>query len=239
MTATWQIGGPASWQGAYCGPPPAPDVLLTAWNPDPVAIAALGVLALWTRGRGTAALLVLAVAFLSPLCALSSALFSARVLHHVALVAVAAPLLALARPARTVQPAGLAFLLSTATLWLWHTPQAYDAALSHKAIYAAMQISLGGTALWFWRAVFSAANGAGVLWVLLAYMAMGLLGALLTFAPAALYAQHAVAPLAWGLTPLADQQLGGLLMWVPAGLPFAAWGALLARRAWARMDQTA
>ena len=45
---------------------------------------------------------------------------------------------------------------------------------------------------------------------------------------------HAVAPLAWGLSPLADQQLGGLIMWVPAGLPFFAFGALLARRAVAR-----
>jgi putative membrane protein len=70
-------------------------------------------------------------------------------------------------------------------------------------------------------------------------MAMGLLGALLTFAPGSLYTAHATAPLLWGFSPLADQQLGGLLMWVPAGLPFAAWGALLARRAWTTMGEAA
>jgi putative membrane protein len=74
---------------------------------------------------------------------------------------------------------------------------------------------------------------------LLAYMAMGLLGAILTFAPEPLYAAHVVSPLLWGLSPLSDQQLGGLLMWVPAGLPFAAWGALLARRAWRAMGEAA
>ena len=61
---------------------------------------------------------------------------------------------------------------------------------------------------------------------------MGLLGALLTLAPQALYAAHASAPLLWGFTPLSDQQLGGLIMWMPAGIPFALWGTMLARRAW-------
>jgi putative membrane protein len=62
---------------------------------------------------------------------------------------------------------------------------------------------------------------------------MALLGAVLTFAPAPLYAIHLTAPLAWGLSPLADQQLAGLLMWVPAGLPFAVVGGVLARKGWA------
>lgn len=226
--------------GAYCGPAPAPADLLLRWNLDPVLLAALVFLALWAgRSRpAAAALAVLAIVLVSPLCALSSALFSARVLHHVLLVAVAAPLLALARPAKVPQGAGLPFLLATAALWLWHAPAPYDAALSNKALYALMQATLLGTAALFWRAAFSRPGGSGAPWVLLAYMAMGLLGALLTFAPDPLYAAHATAPLLWGLSPLADQQLGGLLMWVPAGLPFALWGALLARRAWAAAEAT-
>ena len=76
------------------------------------------------------------------------------------------------------------------------------------------------------------AAGTGLLWVLGGYLQMALLGALLTFAPEALYAIHAVAPLDWNFTPLGDQQLGGLIMWVPAGLPFAVWGGLVARRGW-------
>ena len=231
----------SGWEGAYCGPAPEPAELLWRWNLEPTALAALVLIALWAgRSRpGAAAMVVLVIAFVSPLCALSSALFSARVLHHVLLVAVAAPLLALARPAKGPATVGLAFLAATAALWVWHAPVSYDAALAHKGLYGLMQASLLGTAVLFWRAVFSQSGGAGAPWVLLAYMAMGLLGALLTFAPDALYAAHATAPLLWGFSPLADQQLGGLLMWVPAGLPFAAWGALLARRAWATMGEAA
>ena len=90
------------WEGSYCGPAPAPADLLSRWNFDIWALTVLVVLAIWAgRTRpGAAAIVVLAIAFLSPLCALSSALFAARVAHHVLLVAVAAPLLALSRPAR-------------------------------------------------------------------------------------------------------------------------------------------
>jgi len=57
---------------------------------------------------------------------------------------------------------------------------------------------------------------------------MGLLGALLVFAPRPLYWVHFESTAAWGLTPLADQQLAGLLMWVPAMLPYLAVGLQLA-----------
>ena len=229
------------WQGSYCGPAPVPADLLVSWNLDPVALVLLAIIGLWAgRNRpGAAAVFVLVVVFISPLCALSSALFSARVVHHVLLLAVAAPLLALARPAAKTMVVGPAFALATAALWLWHLPGAYDAALGHKAIYLLMQATLFGTALWFWRAVFLQASGAGALWVLFAYIAMGLLGALLTFAPDPIYATHFAAPLAWGLSPLADQQLGGLIMWMPSGLPFAVWGLMLGRRAWRSMGDAA
>ena len=225
------------WEGSYCGPAPLPADIFARWNFDPWALAVLVALTLWDgRTRpGAAAIVVLAFAFLSPLCALSSALFSARVVHHVLLVTVAAPLLALSRPVRTAHGVGLPFLFATAALWLWHAPAAYDAALGHMAVYWLMQVTLFGSAYFFWRAVFSQPAGSGVGWVFLAYLAMGMLGAVLTLAPEAVYATHAVAPLLWGLTPLADQQLGGLVMWMPAGLPFAVWGGILARRAWRHM----
>ncbi len=222
------------WQGIYCGPPPAPDELLLRWNLDPFALIVVVALAFAAgRGRaGTTGSVVLAIAFLSPLCALSSALFSARVVHHLLLVAVAAPLLALARPAPRPAGVGLPFALATAALWLWHLPAAYDAALGHMGLYWLMQATLFGSAWAFWRAAFALPHGSGLGWVLLAYLSMGMLGAILTLAPTALYATHASAPLLWGLTPLADQQLGGLIMWMPSGLAYAVWGALLARRAW-------
>jgi putative membrane protein len=227
-----------SWaDGVYCGPAPQPAGILLQWNLDPLLLLALAVMAL-TVGRrrpGAAAVAVLVVALVSPLCALSAALFSARVVHHVLLIAVAAPLVALAlRPARPGAPVP-AFLVSTATLWLWHLPAAYDAALSNVAVYWAMQASLFGTAVLFWRAALHPDRFAGPAIVLVwaGFMQMALLGALLTLAPRALYAIHAVAPMDWGFTPLQDQQLGGLIMWIPAALPYLVFGALTARRGWA------
>lgn len=226
------------WSTLYCGPAPAPHDLLARWNFDPWAMVLIGALAFATRHswHGRAAALALACAFVSPLCALSSALFSARVVHHILLVAVAAPLLAMARPLPSHTNAGLPFLVSTVVLWLWHLPAAYDAALGHVGLYWIMQISLLGTAWLFWRAVFSQPPASGAAWVFAAYLAMGMLGALLTLTPEPLYAIHTTAPMAWGMTALSDQQLGGLVMWVPAGLIYALWGGLLARRAWQRMD---
>lgn len=226
--------------GLYCGPAPDPGAIWARWNLDPPLMAALAALALWlARSRaGMAAVAVLAVAFVSPLCALSAALFSARVVHHLLLVAVAAPLIALAWPARRPRAVTPPFLLATGILWAWHLPVAYDAAMANVGIYWAMQLTLLGSAAAFWRAVLAPGQPAGQagLAILGAYMQMGLLGALLTFAPDALYAIHQTAPLAWGYAPLTDQQLGGIVMWVPAGLPYAVLGALVARRGWRRLQ---
>ncbi|MEX3316931.1 cytochrome c oxidase assembly protein [Sulfitobacter sp. PS-8MA] len=230
-----------AWIRTYCGPAPLPESLWLRWNFDPLLLTTLlllFVVVLRARsGHGMLAVGVLVLAFVSPLCALSSALFSARVVHHVLLVAVAAPLLACAWPARRAGGAMLAFAVSTVVLWLWHLPVAYDLALSHVGVYWLMQISLLGSALWFWRAVFAQGRSpVEALTLLIAGFAqMGLLGALLTFAPEALYAAHALAPLNWGFSPLTDQQLGGVLMWVPAGLPYAIAAGAVARRGWATL----
>lgn len=226
--------------GTYCGPPPPPQAIWTSWNLDPALLAALGLLAL-ILGRdraGQAGVAVLALAFVSPLCALSSALFSARVVHHVLIVAVAAPLLARALPvAGRRWPPGPALAVAAGMLWVWHLPAAYDLALAHKGVYWAMQAGLVATAIAYWRAVFApgAVPVAALLVTVGGFAQMGMLGALLTFAPDPLYAAHAVAPWDWGLSPLADQQLGGLLMWVPAGLPYGVAALVVARRGWTRL----
>ncbi|WP_116085154.1 cytochrome c oxidase assembly protein [Tropicimonas sp. IMCC34011] len=221
----------------YCGPPPLPAELWTSWNLDPFLLIALAVLTIAVRREpaGLAAVAVLIVAFVSPLCALSAALFSARVVHHVLLVAGAAPLLAVALGGRARGGIAMPFAVSALILWAWHAPAAYDLALSNVAVYWLMQITLLGSAVWFWHSVI-AADGAPVerlVFVIASFAQMGMLGAVLTFAPDALYTAHAVAPFDWGLSPLRDQQLGGLIMWVPAGLPYAATAIVLARQSWA------
>lgn len=228
--------------GSYCGAAPLPENALQSWNFDPLLLGALFVMAIALRHSraGLAATAVLALAFVSPLCAMAVALFSARVVHHVLLVAVAAPLLAAAWPSRRSSGAALPFLISTALLWAWHLPAAYDLALRDIAVYWIMQLSLLGSAVWFWRAVLAERSAIeAMLWSLAGLMQMGLLGAILTLAPAQLYAAHALAPLGWGLSPLADQQLGGLIMWVPAMLPYLAVIALTARRGWRMAERAA
>ena len=208
----------------YCGAGPAPGDWLARWNFDPLLITALaaGLLASVLLQRGSArrlsiaATAVLAVSFVSPLCALSSALFSARTVHHVLLVAVAAPLFAagLSPPRRGVLP--LATLAQAGVFWAWHAPAAYGWALSSDAAYWLMQVTLLGSATWFWFAVRSASAPAAVGALLIAMVAMGLLGALITFAGQPLYAPHMITTIAWGLSPLEDQQAAGLIMWAPA-----------------------
>ncbi|MCX7561238.1 cytochrome c oxidase assembly protein [Sulfitobacter sp. F26204] len=223
----------------YCGPPPLPEDLWSSWNLDPLLLATLiGMTILFRRApSGLAAVAILAVAFVSPLCALSSALFSARVVHHVLLIAAAAPLLAMALRRQPSHGIALPFVASALVLWGWHHPVAYDLALANVAVYWLMQISLLTSAVWFWRTVLRSDNVPveRLVYVVACFAQMGMLGALLTFAPNALYAAHAFAPLDWGLTPLRDQQFGGLIMWVPAGIPYAVAATLLARRSWSRL----
>lgn len=225
----------------YCGPPPLPVDIWTSWNTDPFMLAALVVLAVLLRhdAAGRWAVAVLVLAFVSPLCALSSALFSARVVHHLLLIAVAAPLLAWARPANSSAGLGASFAVATIVLWLWHYPGAYDLALSHVGWYWLSQVTLLGSAVWFWRNLFAGreATVTQFVFVIASFAQMGMLGAIVTFAGSGLYVAHAIAPLAWGMTPLQDQQLGGLIMWVPAGIPYAIAAVLLARQSWARLRE--
>ncbi|MCQ3829755.1 cytochrome c oxidase assembly protein [Microbulbifer elongatus] len=240
--------GPDSFYRTYCGDPPPPESLWAHWNFDPFVLCFLGLLLYFAcrsprHCTGLAATAVLFITFVSPLCALSSALFSARVAHHVLLFTVAAPLLAAFAPTRrATTTAGAAFVVSSLILWVWHAPPLYDLALSHVGVYWLMQASLLLSAVWFWRVVLDARRPAvqSIYLTVAGLTQMGLLGALLTFAPEPLYAAHASAPLAWGLTPLADQQLAGLIMWVPAIVPYIIVGAWRAHSAWSQLlDRTA
>lgn len=220
----------------YCGAAPTPAELWGRWNGDPLLLFGLGlafvaifVLLRDARQQRTAmgALTIFAVLYVSPLCALGSALFSARVAHHLILVLLLAPLLAqLLAQRRLPGSLGLWTALQTLVLWLWHWPLAYTAALSHSALFWIMQISILGVSAGFWCKLRSASAGAGIAALLATMMQMSLLGALIAFASIPLYPPHYLSTFVWGLTPLDDQRLGGLLMWIPAGLVYAA-GALI------------
>ena len=224
---------------AYCGPAPTPESLAVAWNADLVAIALCAVLAglhLATRKRGRGPLAIsvvlLLLLFVSPLCALTVALFSARAAHHVVLIAGVAPLLALAFAPRCGEaPRFSPTLLAgahAAILWFWHAPEVYAAAVVNPFLYWLMQGSLLGSAFLLWRGVFGLRDPGPALFALLATIVqMGMLGALLTFARQPLYAPHFLTTDAFGLLPLDDQQLAGIIMWVPAALPYVIAGLIL------------
>lgn len=230
---------------AYCGPAPQPSTLWTSWNFDPVAIAlALTLVVLWARqGRRPAefglATLIGLVLFITPFCALTVSLFSARVAHHVVLIAVLAPLLARAFPSSGRSHLSLPILvaLHTTIVWFWHAPPVYAFAIHSAPAYWAMQLSLAGSAVAVWRRALDPETGPGpsLLALLAVLVQMGMLGALLTFARDALYVPHFHTTAPFGLTPIQDQQLGGLIMWVPASLPYLLAAALILAR---HLDRT-
>lgn len=218
----------------YCGPASAPEALAGAWNFDFIALTlfALGVAAFLRlqHPRQNAAFWPASVLFLllfvSPICTLTASLFSARVVHHLLLITIVAPLLAIAfsREAGTAKRVPLSLLvgLHAAIVWLWHAPSIYEVAISGAIAYWTMQLSLLGSGFLMWRRILaeSTATGPALLALLASVVQMGMLGALLTFAREPLYAPHFTTTLPYGLTSIADQQLAGLIMWVPAALPY-------------------
>jgi cytochrome c oxidase assembly factor CtaG len=123
-----------------------------------------------------------------------------------------------------------ATLLQAAALWAWHAPRLFEAAVTDEAMHRLQHASFLVTALLFWWSLAGARTsqrcGAAVFYLFITALHSGLLGALLTLSPRPWYPQQSADAAAYGLTPLEDQQLGGLVMWVPAGLIYA--GAALA-----------
>ncbi|MBJ2149786.1 cytochrome c oxidase assembly protein [Paracoccus sp. IB05] len=232
----------------WCGPAPDPAAILGSWNFHPLLVLALiallipGIARAQNRVMFCVAWAALVIAFVSPLCALTTALFSARALHHLLLVSFAAPLFALALPLRSMRLSGalapVSLLLTAGALTLWHLPAVYSAAWDSALVYWLMQAALLLPAWAFWSAVFTPDHrDAGTVLVNAALVGsfagvMGLIGAVLTFSTRLLYTQHMTGPLAWGIEPLADQQTAGLIMWVPGLVPLALVAGVMARRAW-------
>jgi cytochrome c oxidase assembly factor CtaG len=254
----------------------------STWTWDPwvvvplatsLALYTVGVGRLWRRaglGRGVRiwqaacfaeAWLLLFGALVAPLHWLGGRLFAAHMVEHEILMAIAAPLLVVARPVgailwavprawrqgsgrlaqapfvaalwrRLTDPLG-ATILHGVALWAWHVPAFFDAALASDRLHWLQHLSFFGTALLFWWSLVRGrgrerAYGAAVFYLFATSLHSGFLGILLALARQPLYPVQTRAAAEWGLTPLEDQQLAGLIMWVPGGLVYAAAALALA-----------
>ncbi len=168
-----------------------------------------------------------------------------HMIAHMTAVAVAAPLIAYGlsgtaldparRWPRVVAPLQMS-LMELVVVWGWHVPAARALAAESAVGLAVEQASFAVVGVGLWAACYgtrdSAASmrrAAAVLALLWTTMHMTLLGALITLAPRPLYPGHADGALPWGLTPLADQQVGGVVMLLVGGTAYLAGGlALLA-----------
>lgn len=204
----------------------------------------------WRLGLYLAGLAAVGLALLSPIDHLASMLFTAHMVQHLLLMMVAAPLLLLANPlpaclwglprrarraagrlltrnaaprkllwALTLMP--VAWVLYVGTVWIWHLPAAYEAALADHFLHDLEHVTFFGTALLFWWPIIDPAPrlhrrlhpAFGILYLLAATGQNTLLGALLALPERVLYPYYTTPPRLFDLSPLEDQALGGGIMW--------------------------
>ena len=217
-------------------------------------------ISLWSALSFCIGWLIVATALLSPIAWVSQILFSIHMTQHMLLMLVGAPLMAFGHPLlawlwvfdergrkavgafvtaerftwcrRTLSAPLWMFLLQAVTLWVWHIPSWYEAALRHDSLHALQHLSFVFAASLFWWVTVQGrygrmGYGLGVLYVFLTAVHSSALGALITVAPSLWYRSYEAPAGAWGFDAAADQQLAGLLMWIPAGTVFIVFGLAL------------
>ena len=208
----------------------------------------------WQPLAFAAGWIALFIALISPLDSLGEILFSAHMAQHEMLMIVAAPLLVLGRPLNAflwALPASwrvkmppvvrawnfitgplVVTILHAVALWIWHLPSWYQATLRSDFIHALQHTSFLLTAALFWWALIHGrygrmGYGVSVVYVFVTAAHSGALGALIAFSPRVLYPIYQSTTMQWGLDPIEDQQLAGILMWIPAGILMTILGVAL------------
>ncbi|HVU19180.1 MAG TPA: cytochrome c oxidase assembly protein [Rhizomicrobium sp.] len=168
---------------------------------------------------------VVLVVIFPPLAAIAQELFAAHMMQHLLLIAVAAPLVAASRNTPVAPPPVWCWIAFVTTFLFWHWPTAFQWAARSTAGEFLELASIFFTAFLFWSAAFATdrlSYGARALFVMTGAVATDLPGVIMVFAPHAICTMPGENASAWDLTPLQDQQIAGLLMWVPANLTFFA-----------------
>lgn len=196
-------------------------------------------LRLWPLALG---LVLLAALWLGPLPAMSRTAFSAHMLLHLGIVALAAPLLAIGLARAGVRLDGLrrpalwamlASMFELVVVWGWHAPLLHEAAARYAPVFVLQQSSFLAAGLALWLLGFATRSketaAAGVIAFLMTVMHMTLLGVLLIFTPRLLYDPELCLG-AFGFLPIEDQQFGGVLMATVGGFAYMSGGIALALR---------
>jgi putative membrane protein len=219
-------------------------------------------IARWQAWCFAAAMATLVIALTSPLDPLSDQLQSAHMVQHMTIMSVSAPLFILGAPGLIVlwalparwrqrfarlrhridtwhspwywlwQPL-LMFSLFAATLWIWHLPVLYQAALRNERLHDFQHLMFFVTACLFWRVLIDPlahlrlSYGVGVLYLFLTSLHATVLGVFMALAPRVWYSDYMGRTDAYNLTALEDQQLAGLIMWMPACMIYAVAAAVI------------
>ena len=164
-------------------------------------------------------------------------LFAAHMMQHLLLIAVAAPLSVLAGVKFRTSPIG-GWTLFVGVFLFWHWPAAFQWAAKRPLTELLELVSIFAAALAFWSNIFRVGgvnDGARALMVMTAAIVTDLPGVVMLFASHAICIMPDENAARFGLTPLQDQQIAGLLMWVPANLVFFGIATFLFAR-WIGMD---
>jgi putative membrane protein len=116
-------------------------------------------------------------------------------------------------------------VLHAGVRWLWHVPSLFEGAMRHEAVHALQHFSFFLSAALFWWALVhgrygKTGYGLAVLFVFATAVHTSILGALISVAPRLLYSIYSARAASVGFAPLEDQELAGLIMWVPSGAFF-------------------
>jgi putative membrane protein len=172
-------------------------------------------------------------------------LFSAHMVQHLMLALVVAPLLLMGVTGEMLRPAlairGVApvarwltkpthcFAIFNVVLAAWHLPPLYNYALTHHPVHIVQHLMFLAASVIMWWPVLSPlpelprlSFPGQMLYVFLMSIPMAIVAVYIAYADEVLYPLYASAPRVWGITPMSDQMIGGLIMWIPGGLFFYA-----------------
>jgi putative membrane protein len=206
--------------------------------------------------------LAVIAALVSPIDAISEQLQWVHMVQHMILMLIAAPLFVVAAPLfvalwalpsasrkrvaiwwqnqqganagwRLLTHPFSAWMLYAVTMWLWHLPALYEAALHSELVHDIQHVAFMTTSVLFWWVLINPmgrlrmSRGAGVLYLFTTSLHGGLLGAFLALAPAAVYGTYELTAPGWGLSALEDQQAAGMIKWMIACLIYIVLAGLL------------